>query len=241
MKKLLFLFLLQIYFTASGQQKSFAVVELFTSEGCNTCPPADKLFSSMKAEAKKSGKNIFFLEYHVDYWNKLGWKDPYSSFQFTNRQKNYTSVLNEESMYTPMMIVNGAKSFTGSDKQKADAAIEEALLSPPTAGLKIKVDSIISDTLYLRYDATNTDKNFLIRTAITEDGIVSKISAGENSNMTLSHDGVVRVFNSSELSKLSSQIKIPLKKFQPGKKCELIVFIQHKQSMKVLAVASANF
>ena len=95
----------------------------------------------MKAEATKSGKNIFFLEYHVDYWNKLGWKDPYSSFQFTNRQKNYTSVLNEESLYTPMMVVNGSKCFTGSDQQKADAAVHESLLSPPAAGLKIKIDS----------------------------------------------------------------------------------------------------
>jgi len=241
MKKLLFVFLLQIYFTASGQQKPFAVVELFTSEGCNTCPPADKLFSSLKAEAKKNGKNILFLEYHVDYWNKLGWKDPYSSFQFTNRQKNYTSVLNEESMYTPMMVVNGVKSFTGSDKQKADAAVQEALAMQPVAGLKIKIDSCAADTLYLHYDATKTDKNFLIRAAITEDGLASKISAGENSGMTLSHDAVVRVLYSSELSKLSSQLKIPLKKFQPGKKCELIAFIQHKQTMKVLAVASANF
>jgi len=225
----------------SQAQKPFAVVELFTSEGCNTCPPAEKLFSSMKAEAKKNGKNIFFLEYHVDYWNKLGWKDPYSSFQFTNRQKNYTSVLKEESMYTPMMVVNGAKSFTGSDKQKADAAVSEALASATPSGLKIKIDSTAADTLYLHYESTQTDKNYLIRVSITEDGIVSNISKGENSGMTLSHDAVVRVFFSSELSKLSSQLKIPMKKFMPGKKCEIISFIQHKQTMKVLAVASANF
>jgi len=241
MKKLLFVFLLQISLPAFSQTKPFAVVELFTSEGCNTCPPADKLFSSLKTDAKKNGKNILFLEYHVDYWNKLGWKDPYSSFQFTNRQKNYTSVLNEEEMYTPMMVVNGTKSFTGSDKQKADAAIQEALASQPAAGLQVKIDSCSRDTLYLHYNATKTDKNLLIRTAITEDALVSTIKAGENSGVTLTHDGVVRVFYSSELSLLNAQLKIPLKKFQPGKKCEVIAFIQHKQMMKVLAVATANF
>lgn len=225
----------------SQSAKPFALVELFTSEGCNTCPPADKLFSSMKAEATKSGKNILFLEYHVDYWNKLGWKDPYSSFQFTNREKNYASVLNEESMYTPMMVVNGSKSFTGSDKQKADAAILEALSSPSSAGLKVKIDSMAADTLYLHFEATKTDKNFLIRAAITEDGIVSTVSKGENSGLTLYHDAVVRVFSTSELSTAVSQMKIPLKKFQPGKKCEVVAFIQHKQTMKVLAVALANF
>lgn len=239
------LFLLAFSFASkygiAQSAKPFAVVELFTSEGCNTCPPADKLFSSMKADAVKNGKNIFFLEYHVDYWNKLGWKDPYSSFQFTNRQKNYTSVLNEESMYTPMMIVNGQKSFTGSDKQKADAAIHEALASTAEASLKIKIDSTVSDTLYLHYESTKTDKNLIIRAAITEDGLVSNISKGENSGLTLSHDGVVRIFSSADLLMKSSQLKIPLKKFQPGKKCEVLAFIQHKQTMKVLAVTSANF
>ena len=225
----------------SQASKPFALVELFTSEGCNTCPPAEKLFSSLKEDAETSGKNIFFLEYHVDYWNKLGWKDPYSSFQFTNRQKNYTSVLNEESMYTPMMIVNGSKSFTGSDKQKAEASIHEALSQPSAEGLKIKIDSIASDTLYIHYEATKTDKNFLLRAAVTEDGLVSKILAGENSGSTLSHEAVVRVFSSQELSTATSQMKIPLKKFQAGKKCAVVAFIQHKQTMKVLAVASTNF
>jgi hypothetical protein len=241
MKNIVCIALLLFSISALGQQKPFAVVELFTSEGCNTCPPAEKLFSSMKAEAEKAGKNIFFLEYHVDYWNKLGWKDPYSSFQFTNRQKNYTSVLNEESMYTPMMVVNGAKSFTGSDQQKANAAVHEALNATPETGLKIKIDSTASDTLYLHYEVTKTDKNFLIRTAIAEDGLASSITAGENSGLTLTHDAVVRIFFSSEVAKLSAQLKIPLKKFQPGKKCEIISFIQHKQTMKVLGVASANF
>ena len=241
MKNLVLAFFLQFSLTTSGQPIPFALVELFTSEGCNTCPPAEKLFSSMKADAKKNGRNIFFLEYHVDYWNKLGWKDPYGSFQFTNRQKNYTSVLNEESLYTPMMIVNGSKSFTGSDQQKATAAVNEVLTAAPSAGLKIRIDSTVSDTLYLHYETTKTDKNYLIRTAITEDGLASSITAGENSGLTLNHDAVVRIFYSSEVTKLSSQLKIPLKKIQPGKNCEIISFIQHKQTMKVLAVASVHY
>jgi hypothetical protein len=240
MKQLLYLILLP-FIPVTQQSKPFAVIELFTSEGCNTCPPAEKLFSEMKSDAKKNGKNIFFLEYHVDYWNRLGWKDPYSSFQFTNRQKNYTSVLNEESMYTPMMIVNGTKSFIGSDKQKANAAVDEALNSPSASELKIKVDSTASDTLYLHYETTKADKNYFIRAAITEDGLVSKIIKGENSGLTLTHDAVVRIFYSSEVSNVVSQLKIPLKKFQPGNNCKVIAFIQHKQTMQVLAASSVNF
>jgi len=222
-------------------QKGFAVVELFTSEGCNTCPPADKVLSAMKVDAEKNHKNIFFLEYHVDYWNKLGWKDPYSSFQYTLRQKNYTSVLNEESMYTPMMVVNGATSFTGSDAAKAKTAVGTALAAPPAQQLTIKLDSVANDTAFVRYTTSKTDKNFCIRIAITESNLLSKIGKGENSGMTLTHDGVVRVFFSGDIKNASSQLKVPLKKFLPGKNCELVAFIQHKQTLKILAAAKQNF
>lgn len=224
----------------SQAQKPFAVVELFTSEGCNTCPPAEKLLSEIKADAEKNHKNIFCLEYHVDYWNKLGWKDPYSSFQYTLRQKNYVSVLNEESIYTPMMIVNGTESFTGSDEVKAKAAIASALKSSPALELSIKVDSIASDTLFIHYQSSGVDKNFYIRIAVTESHLVSEIGKGENSGKKLSHDGVVRVFFSSEVKKTSA-LKVPLKKFLPGKNCELVGFIQHKQTLKVLAATSTEF
>src|ERR1700704_3504458 len=81
--------------TVKATVNSFAVVELFTSEGCNTCPPADKLLSEIITDARKNKKPIYAMEFHVDIWNRLGWKDPYSNFQFTYRQKNYTDVLGE--------------------------------------------------------------------------------------------------------------------------------------------------
>ncbi|MCX6274488.1 MAG: DUF1223 domain-containing protein [Bacteroidetes bacterium] len=225
----------------SQTQKPFAAVELFTSEGCSTCPPAEKLLSDIHADAEKNHKNIFFLEYHVDYWNRLGWKDPYSSFQYTLRQKNYTSVLNEESLYTPMMIVNGKESFTGSDEVKAKSAIASALSETESLQLKVKIDSTERDTVFVTYQSSKADKNFFLRFAITEDQLVSKIGKGENSGRTLTHDHVVRVFFSGEVSDGRAQLKIPLKKFVPNENCELIAFIQHKQTMKILAAASETF
>jgi hypothetical protein len=224
----------------SQTSKPFAVVELFTSEGCSSCPPAEKVLSSIQADAEKNHKNIYCLEYHVDYWNRLGWKDPYSSFQYTLRQKNYTSVLNEESLYTPMMIVNGATAFTGSDAGKAASAIASALTQPQDFQIRIKVDSVARDTAYVSYQSPKTDKNFFIRAAITESGLSSKVGKGENSGRILLHDGVVRIFFSADV-KPSAQLKIPLKKFVPGKKCILTAFIQHKQTMKILSVASVSF
>lgn len=225
----------------SQAAKPFAVIELFTSEGCSSCPPAEKVLSDIKADAEKNHRNIYCLEYHVDYWNKLGWKDPYSSFQYTLRQKNYVSVLNEESMYTPMMIVNGSNPFTGSDAQKAKAGVEAALKTPQEFQLKIKTDSLSNDTLYLHYQSGKADKNFFIRVGITESKLISKVGKGENSGKALTHDGVVRILFSSDAEHGAGALKIPLKKFLPNKNCELVAFIQHKQSMKILAVTSAVF
>lgn len=222
-------------------EKPFAVVELFTSEGCSSCPPAEKVLSELQADAEKNNKNIFCLEYHVDYWNRLGWKDPYSSFQYTLRQKNYTSVLNEESIYTPMMIVNGNESFTGSDEVKAKAAITKALAQVESIHLKVTIDSTRRDTAFVSFQSSKTDKNFFIRIAITENRLVSKIIKGENSGKTLTHDHVVRVFFSGEMGDGKGQLKIPLKKFVPKGDCELVAFIQHKQTMKILAAARDFF
>ena len=233
------LFVCEIGF--SQTPKPFAVVELFTSEGCSTCPPAEKLLSDIHADSEKNHKNIFFLEYHVDYWNNKGWKDPFSSFQYTLRQKNYTSVLNEESIYTPMMIVNGQVSFTGSDEAKAKSAIATALSEVESLQLKVIIDSTKRDTAFVSFQSSKTDKNFFIRIAITENQLVSKIGKGENSGLTLTHDHVVRVFFSGEVKGEKAQLKIPLKKFVPKRNCELVAFIQHKQTMKILAAARDTF
>lgn len=219
----------------------FAVVELFTSEGCSTCPPAEKLLSEIHLDGGRNHKKILCLEYHVDYWNRLGWKDPYSTFQNTLRQKNYTSVLNEESIYTPFMVVNGSESFTGSDKAKAKAAIAKALSGVEGIQLKVTIDSTKRDTAFVSFQSSKTDKNYFLRIAITENQLVSKIDKGENSGLTLTHDHVVRIFFTGEMKSTASQFKIPLKKFVPKGDCELVAFIQHKQTMKILAAARDFF
>lgn len=244
MKRKSILLLATLFFWEIGfsqTRKSFAVVELFTSEGCSTCPPAEKLLSEIHMSAGRNNEKILCLEYHVDYWNNKGWKDPFSSFQYTLRQKNYTSVLNEESIYTPMMIVNGNESFTGSDEAKAKAAIAKALSQAEGIQLKAVIDSTKRDTAFVSFQSSKTDKNFFIRIAITENQLVSKIVKGENSGKTLTHDHVVRVFFSGEMGDGKGQLKIPLKKFVPKGDCELVAFIQHKQTMKILAAARDFF
>src|SRR5438045_1264832 len=95
----------------------FAVVELFASEGCSSCPPADNLLAELTQQAHAQGRQIFTLSFQVDYWNNLGWVDPFSSAQFTQRQYQYANTLETSSVYTPQMIVNGQYAFVGSDSR----------------------------------------------------------------------------------------------------------------------------
>src|SRR3954452_5453128 len=98
---------------AASKGKAFAVIELFTSEGCSSCPPADELVSRLLSENKQ---NIYILSFHVDYWNRLGWKDSFSDPAFSARQKQYANYLSLDGVYTPQIVVNGEHQFVGSDE-----------------------------------------------------------------------------------------------------------------------------
>src|SRR5258708_32270766 len=102
------------------------VVELFTAEGCSSCHPADALLGELAKQGAIDGVEIIPLEMHVDYWNRLGWVDPFSSPDFSARQQGYARLANSAEIYTPQMIVNGTDGFVGSDRQRAVAAIRRA-------------------------------------------------------------------------------------------------------------------
>ncbi len=107
--------------TRIAEEKGFAVLELFTSEGCSSCPPADELLAKIQKESE--GKSIYILAYHVDYWDRLGWKDMFSSADYSKRQTQYGQWLHKSSVYTPQLIVNGKAEFVGS----SESAIREAI------------------------------------------------------------------------------------------------------------------
>src|SRR5437899_2881738 len=102
------------------------VVELFTSQGCSSCPAADKNLAEIIEKAEANGQQVIGLSFHVDYWNYIGWKDPYSKAEFTERQRKYALRMNSENIYTPQMIVNGESEFVGSDKNTSTKEIGKA-------------------------------------------------------------------------------------------------------------------
>jgi len=216
----------------------FAVVELFTSQGCSTCPAADKILSEAIAEARKNKKPVYAMSFHVDYWNRLGWKDPYSSVQFTFRQKNYSDALGEKEIYTPQLFVNGKTAFVGSDKKRLLAEIDKELIIPAKVTLQLsKSDSSAADTLWIDYVSSKTDKNYNLYVALVQRGIVTRVSKGENAGKMLAHDNVVRVFKTIPLLTLKGTLKIPVKKFTLNSNFSIYGYVQQKQTKKILGVA----
>jgi len=140
------------------QAAGFAVIELFTSEGCSSCPPADEALAQINAEF---GTNVFALSFHVDYWDYLGWKDEFSNPMYSQRQQQYASVFKLESIYTPQVIVNGQKEFVGSDKTLLNKTITESLKATQNKEINIKASSDEHKNVIVNYETTADDKMVL--------------------------------------------------------------------------------
>jgi len=175
------------------------IVELFTSEGCSDCPPADRLLYQLAQTQPVPGAEIIALEQHVDYWDYEGWRDPFSSSQFTLRQKEYICVFNAPTPYTPQMIVDGTTQFVGSDGLRALAAIAKAAQTPK-ADLQIEQRSGANSSqraVSLRVSLPGLNGGILrhgadVLLAITEDNLASNVTRGENAGVQMNHRAVVR-------------------------------------------------
>ena len=142
------------------EKENFALIELFTSQGCSSCPAADKLLSETLSQANIQGQNIIALSFHVDYWDRLGWKDPFSNASFTKRQSDYASKLKLETLYTPQAIVNGKYEFVGSNKTAMAAAFQKSLNSSPEIIFSKLTGSIQNNEfVHLNYELNGDYKN----------------------------------------------------------------------------------
>ncbi len=174
------------------------VVELFTSEGCSSCPPADALLERMARDASASGRPIVTLAFHVDYWDGLGWPDPFSSPDFTARQRDYARAFGESGVYTPQMVVGGTLGFVGSDSERAQASLARA--HPAWMGLTLRVVRTDANTLAVHYDVQGPvpDRARLLLAVVQRTATVH-VRAGENAGRTLRHTSIVRALAGSPL------------------------------------------
>jgi hypothetical protein len=177
----------------SLQFKPIAVIELFTSEGCSSCPPADKVVANLLEEAPSNpAENIFVLSYHVDYWNRLGWKDSFSRSEYSARQAQYVSQLNLESAYTPQVIVNGQYVLVGNDNVKLSEAIEKARQIKSEAGFTKLSAYMHSGEITVDYQLAGVFDKSQINFALIGLKESTAVKAGENRGRRLNHVNVVR-------------------------------------------------
>jgi hypothetical protein len=165
------------------------IVELFTSEGCSSCPPADAVLIDLLTDQPINGARIIGLSEHVDYWDRQGWKDPFSDHLFTQRQTAYATASGSSDVYTPQMFVDGGTPFVGSDRGEALTAIRRAIAQPKRPiGLKLAT----ATSYVVSMPAGRETANATVWLAIVEDGLSSKVTGGENSGRALRHAAVTR-------------------------------------------------
>jgi hypothetical protein len=213
--------------------KPITIVELFTSQGCSSCPSADLLLNKVVEE---EGSEVIGLSFHVSYWDYLGWKDPYSSEQFTERQQAYASIKRLTSIYTPQMIVDGHEEFVGSDKQALEASLQRS--KNRKAEHEVKATSIFDKGIFsVSYSIAQPTKNEVINLAIAEKLVENYVPRGENSGLTLRHHNVVKIFKTQEL-KQEGKFSVPL---ISDKKMFAVLYIQDKKTLETKSAVQINF
>jgi hypothetical protein len=229
------------------------IVELFTSEGCSSCPPADVLLDKLIAgdaagSLRAAGAEIIGLGEHVDYWDQLGWKDRFSSAALTDRQRAYQTYFNTDSIYTPQMVVDGRAELVGSDAGAARRAIERSLALPHGV-VKITLDQNASQTVALQVEASNLPRASRgdradIVVAVTEDRLRSDVKRGENHGKTLVHAAVVRymatIGQAAAEGPASAHAEIPLAADWQRANVRIVAFVQEQRSRAILASAAAS-
>ncbi len=171
------------------------VLELFTSQGCSSCPPADKLLSKLGGEDFERGV-IVPLAYHVDYWNHLGWSDPFSSPKWSARQREYATSIQGSQVYTPQLVVNGVVQLVGSSERHVRAAIDRQLRAVDAGTVVIdrisREGNELEVQLRAKLDRNTTDHRVDVVVALFENGTATAVSRGENASRNLANDYIVR-------------------------------------------------
>jgi hypothetical protein len=176
-----------------------AVVELFTSEGCSSCPPADRVLASLTARAKADALPVYTLSFHVDYWNYLGWRDRFSSSSYSERQRGYSSINADGGTYTPQAVVNGDAECVGSDASRLDALIDSALQRVPRTQIELDARRG-AQGIDVDYRVSGATAGRVLNLALLEPRAESQVEHGENAGERLAHINVVRAFASRTLS-----------------------------------------
>lgn len=218
------------------------LVELFTSEGCSSCPPADALLRKLDAQQPVAGAHLIVLEEHVDYWDDQGWKDPFSSHEFTLRQDEYARRLHVRAPYTPQMVVDGAYEFVGNDGRRA-AEVFASAKALPTVAIRLGAVKTEGGKVHAHIEIENVPSTAEVYAAVALEQAESQVARGENGGRSLRHVAVLRSLTSAGNVSASQAVSkdVILPDPSHGQPCRLIVFLQEQAAGKITGAAVANF
>jgi hypothetical protein len=217
----------------------FAVVELFTSEGCSSCPPADALVAKIQKESE--GKPVYILAYHVDYWDRLGWKDAFSSAQYSDRQKQYARWIHSpDGIYTPQIVVNGKTQFVGSEENTLRSTIKNVLQQGGASGIALNNIHADGQKVSFQYVVQGAGTNATLQIALIQRTAQTKVARGENGGRTLSHVQIVRELQSIPLKHANGVAGLitPADFITHG--AELIAFVQDSTTGTINSATKAE-
>ncbi|MEM7551393.1 MAG: DUF1223 domain-containing protein [Bacteroidota bacterium] len=223
----------KIQFNETTETEYPVIVELFTSQGCSSCPSADKVLKEIVDNTETNGKPIYGLSFHVSYWNYLGWKDPYSKESFTDRQHTYGAFMRARSIYTPQMIVNGIDQFVGSSRSQAFHNIKKHLAIPKPDKVLISNVQIEDRKAIINFSIDSELEKSLINFALVERNLKNYVPRGENSGRELSHDNVVRNFETRGFSE-SGKVELDIPKDLVLANSSIVVYTQNPLNYTVL-------
>lgn len=209
------------------------VLELFTSQGCSSCPPADKAVQELTQQAARSGQAVYNLSFHVDYWNRLGWQDPFSNKLFTDRQRQYDRALNTQT-YTPQLVINGRQDVVGGQRGRIEQAIQTIQKQPVSAFVGVD-GSITRDDkqIMVKYELS-TAGPYRVNVALVQKEARTAVRNGENGGRTLINSNVVRQFKTIDESGTSGNAILPLPTGLTADQTAVLVYVQRTDNGQVV-------
>jgi len=224
------------------------ILELFTSQGCSSCPPADRLLSKLGGDPQLAGR-VIPLAFHVDYWDSQGWRDPFDAARWSERQQAYARAFHSNRIYTPQLVVDGRTECVGSEERDVLRRIKDALAAPPAGRVTLAVDPPTADgRLRVRVGAklarAAAPRDLDLWVAVWETGLVTPVGAGENASRTLRNDFVVRrleralTLPGAAGAERSGELVLGLDKRWKAQELGVAAFLQDPATLQIHGAAS---
>ncbi|WP_299274364.1 thioredoxin family protein [uncultured Psychroserpens sp.] len=237
---LLTLFMIPLCFTSEKVETypPVIVLELFTSQGCSSCPPADKLLTEV--DTFDNENQIITLSYHVDYWNYIGWKDPFSKASFSDKQRQYSRKFNSSSIYTPQVVVNGKTHFVGSNTREMNAKLKSYAKISAENKIELSVVKRSGNSVSFNYNIAGAIKNKTMRIVLAIKERTTEIPRGENRNRTLKNSNIVVLDDALGLKKSNGSYSFSIPKIvNKEDKLKLIVMSQNSD-LDIIGASQVN-